>query len=509
MPAKKTVKKKRQAKPEVVVVATPDRHKPKRPRAKKPRSNGLFSTAGEVAGGVLASALGGPWMAPLGSAAGGALGSLLSHITGFGDYKINENSLMDGGLTPPQVINSMNDGGFIVRHREYIGEVTSHTAFDVSRYNINPGLETTFPWLSAIAPAFEQYRFRGLLFEFNSTSSDAVLSTATSSSLGTISMATEYDVLEPDFPDKRAMLNHEFSNSRKPSVCFIHPVECASNQTPVTKLYVRTEMEPLPADADLRLYDWGAFQIASEGQQADGGVLGELWATYEVEFYKSKYHGSSNFGKNNIEGFLIHQADGAYLTGAARLPAISNMHGVITGDTTYHVPRAVVGDVYFFMLQCASTSGTSAYPGVNLTNMTGFTVFINPPSTQTATYTDGTGASTTSWSGCTCARVTATNCSIGFSGGSSGADGIGTFWAIRLGQAFDQVSGTNKSTDKLVELFETLSQLINTKTEPTEDDKITVSQILGSIPKEDLINFAKNTSRQKQPEPVVVKKSWI
>lgn len=493
-PAKKPKAKARvpkRLKSEIVYV---EKAKPKQ-KKKANKGHGLLATAGEVGGAALASALGMPFLAPLGSAAGGALGSLVSQITGFGDYKVNENTLMDGGLTPPQVVNTMNDGGFVVRHREYLGEVYAAEAFTNTRYELNPGLETTFPWLSQVALAFEQYRFRGLLFEFNSTSSDAVLSTATSSSLGTVSMATEYDVLEPNFPDKRAMLNHEFSNSRKPSCSFIHPIECAPTQTPITKLYVRSEYEAVPANADLRLYDWGAFQIASEGQQAAGGVIGELWATYEVEFYKSKYHGAASFSKNNIEVFTINQVSSAYLTNPVRVDDLSNLTGTITSDTTYHVPHAVVGDIWFFLMQCISDSGTSGYPSVVPTNMQALARFWNPGPAQTATFTDGTGAATTSWCGASLMAVTDINCSIGFSGGSSGANGTGSFWAIRIGQNTNMLNALKDNVDNKVDQLLGLISQLTTKSEVTEEDRLSVSQILGTIPREDLVRLAKKNNK--------------
>jgi len=42
----------------------------------------------------------------------------------------------------------------------------------------------------------------------------------------------------------------------------------------------------LGANLDIHLYDLGNFQIATGGQQADGGVLGELWGTFEVALVK-------------------------------------------------------------------------------------------------------------------------------------------------------------------------------------------------------------------------------
>lgn len=124
------------------------------------------------------------------------------------------------------------------------------------------------------------------MYEFKSTSSDAILSSATSSALGSVSMATEYDVVDDAYANKREMLNSLFANSTKPSCNLIHPIECKRSQTPMNLQYIRTGN--YPANTDARLYDLGKFYIATEGMQADGGILGELWVTYEVEFFKQQ-----------------------------------------------------------------------------------------------------------------------------------------------------------------------------------------------------------------------------
>lgn len=241
---------------------------------------------GEMVGSGIGSFLGG---GP-GAMAGGALGKgahkLFKRLTGFGDYNVVQNSLMRGGMSPPEIVNSSNRGGVIVRHREYIGDINATVDFTVSAFPINPGLAVTFPWLSTMAGSFEQYRMRGAVFEFKSLSSDAVLSSATSSALGAVVMATDYNVLGPNFANKLQMENYEYANSSKPSCGFLHPIECKRSRTPVTELYVRTGA--VPSDADARLYDLGLFQIATVGMQAASGVAGELWISYEIELLKPR-----------------------------------------------------------------------------------------------------------------------------------------------------------------------------------------------------------------------------
>ncbi|AIF34804.1 capsid protein [Sewage-associated circular DNA virus-13] len=215
---------------------------------------------------------------------GGTIGAHLGHglqtvikaLTGFGDYEVESNSLMPGTLggDPPIIQNSRNNS-HVVHHREYIGDVYASTAFSIQTYPLNPGLLSSFPWVSQQADSYEQYKFRGAVFEFKSMSSDAVLSSAASSSLGTVIMSTQYNALEAPFSDKRTMENYEYANSAKPSCSMLHPIECKMSQTTVSELYVRTGVV---SQGDLRLFDLGNFSIAVQGKQNVGAnqVIGEL-----------------------------------------------------------------------------------------------------------------------------------------------------------------------------------------------------------------------------------------
>jgi len=211
-------------------------------------------------------------------------------VRGFGGYKIQQNSLQTGGLSPPQIVNSIHQGSVIVRHREFIGDITGNATFTNSQFPLNPGLFNSFPWLSQIAGAFEQYRWRGLIFEYKSTSVDSLITGQATPSMGSVIMATDYN--SPDgnqFIDKLTMENAEFSNSCRPSHNMIHPIECKNSLNPLTRLWIRNG--GISANQDLRLYDLGSFNIATVGFPTGGpfSSVGELWATYEIEFYKTKF----------------------------------------------------------------------------------------------------------------------------------------------------------------------------------------------------------------------------
>jgi len=242
--------------------------------------------------GDAARAAGGAVGGPLGSALGGLLSRGIYALTGFGDYQVKHNVLMETN-GPPTV---MNDGkSFVMRHREYIGDMYSAggsangvSPFAVQLFSINPGVSDTFPWLSDVASNFEQYSIEGIIYEYKSLYSDAVVTQ--NGSIGSIILATEYNASSLPFASKSQMENYQFAQSCKPSCSVLHPVECAKSQSPITELYVRTGA--LAANQDIKTYDFGNFQFASQGIPLGAAgapvALGELWVTYQVRLIKPK-----------------------------------------------------------------------------------------------------------------------------------------------------------------------------------------------------------------------------
>jgi hypothetical protein len=215
----------------------------------------------------------------IGSWLGKKAGGLFSSITGLGEYTVKHNTLVKPN-DPPIISNTTS--ATRIQHREYIQDISGSTAFTIQSFAVNPGIAGTFPWLSTVANAFEQYRMHGLLFEFKSTSADALNSTNTA--LGTVIQATEYNPLHPPFVAKRDMENYVYSTSGPPSCSALHPIECARDVSVMDEFFVRNV--PVP-DSDLRFSDMGNYQIATIGMQA-AAVIGELWVTYDIELIKPK-----------------------------------------------------------------------------------------------------------------------------------------------------------------------------------------------------------------------------
>jgi len=228
---------------------------------------------GQAVGGYLAPGVGGS----IGGALGAGAGALINRITGQGDYTVKSNTLIKASPVP-----SFGKGCIRMQHREMLTNVIGNTGFAIEAFDLNPGLSETFPWLSQIAQNFEMYKFHGMIFEYVSTSGDAL--TSTNTALGKVIMATDYNVLDANFENEQQMYTTEFSNSGKPAMNLIHAVECAPPENPLKLYYIRTGAPQ--TGSDQRFYDLGKFQIATSGMQANSVNVGELWVSYDVSLCK-------------------------------------------------------------------------------------------------------------------------------------------------------------------------------------------------------------------------------
>ena len=248
------------------------------------RQSGRFGARSLIGTGL--QKFGGMWGKKTGNFLG-KVGDVFSKVIGLGAYSVQSNTLVDEMITGKQVpVMQSTDDSVVIRHREYICDVNSSINFNNMKFEVNPGLATTFPWLSTIAQNFEQYKWRGLIFQFKSTSANALNSVNTA--LGSVTMASEYNVNAPSFINKQQVLNNMWTTNAKPSESFIHPIECAPSLNPQTMFYVRTVpgvSAVIPPVQDLRLYDLCNLQVVTDGSQAAANV-GELWASYEIELLK-------------------------------------------------------------------------------------------------------------------------------------------------------------------------------------------------------------------------------
>jgi hypothetical protein len=165
----------------------------------------------------------------------------------------------------------------------YTGNLVSGaSAFKINSFPIQPALYASFPWLSASAENYQEYKINGLVYEFKSNAFNI------SNSLpgtGTVILATQYNVYDPLFTDKFHMEQTQYTCTDKPVRDIMHPIECARNDTPTSILCTRAGAT---SQGDLRLYDWGNFSIATVGMGHQPANIGELWVTYDITLYKPK-----------------------------------------------------------------------------------------------------------------------------------------------------------------------------------------------------------------------------
>lgn len=325
-------------------------------KANKYVPKGTFATIGGLVGG------------PLGAYAGSKFASL----AGFGAYTVKNNSLMLGEGQSPAYMHQSNSNA-IIRHREYIQDIVSSpnvNQFQNQVFPINPGMVGTFPWLSALAQQYEQYRIRGMVFEYKSMYADAIASSAANSTLGYVIMGTNYNAVYPPFINKQQMDNTDYTTSAKPSVSFYHPIECDPASHPTTNLYVRSGAPP--SNADLRMYDFGNFQVATGGIASPSVTLGELWCSYEVELIKPISTTAHGLNVLSDHFQLLGLTAGSDVLGADATPVSgSSIGGKITNGNLYSFPPNITDGNYLVVCHWQGTAGPGmVLPTPTLTNCT-------------------------------------------------------------------------------------------------------------------------------------------
>lgn len=268
-----------------------NKNKVKRPKAKKPVKNELAQIT------TMLKNMNKPasQVTDLGRmllAGGNTVGSMFGFpkVFGSGAYALESNSLWNASQQVP-IMHSSNES-IRFRHREYIGDVAMNgNTFTSSQYSVNPGLFQTFPFLSSIASNFQEYSFKGLVFEFKTTSATSLVS-GTNTAMGSVMLAAQYRSDAPAFTSKAQLLNEMWSVDTVPSSDAILPIECAPGESPMSNQYVRTGNL---TSGDVKLYDLCTVTYATAGgQTGQTNVIGELWVSYDIELRKPQVSVISN-----------------------------------------------------------------------------------------------------------------------------------------------------------------------------------------------------------------------
>ncbi len=361
-----------------------------RPKKKKSsevtRLGGALRALGGLGGRALGSLVG---YGSEGASVGTSLGASLSRWLGSGDYTVSSNSIVQRVEASGSVPAMHKEGqSVIIRHKEFLGEIRGKQAFTVvAQFPINPGMYATFPWLSRIANAFQEYRIRGMVYHYVPTSGNAVSST--NAALGTVMVQTTYRSNDSVPTSKLEMLNEYWSSENKPSEAFCHPVECNPKENPFNIQYIRNGA--IPSNDSVLMYDLGLTTVAVSGQQADDTVLGDLWVTYEIELKKPIL--SSNVTDFTPGATLVVANSGGSITGSTLFNGNVTQSGNVNmtlGGNTLTFPRGAVGD-WTIRINVEAETTFSACNFSILPTITNCTLLnITPSSTVVRTVIGGT-----------------------------------------------------------------------------------------------------------------------
>ena len=254
-------------------------------------------------------------------------------------------------------------GGFRVRHREYLGDIVASSvagAFNIQQFAINPGLFSSFPWLCSISSQYDKWTPNGIVVCVNSLSSTY----SGTSSLGTIAIATDYDVLDPPYANKIEMENSQFATSGNTSQSLLHPIECKSSLR--TQATYKTRFGAISTTDNLRFYDHCNVYVATSGCTANQ-VVAELWISYDITFFYPQLGG----------GLLGRTIQAMYGSGAGcssgspfgtLTQTSTSTFNINTSGSTITFPANLTSGTFYVSLEWTGTSvsiaaGAPAYSG--------------------------------------------------------------------------------------------------------------------------------------------------
>ena len=287
-------------------------------------------------------------------------------MRGWGDYThdgpLSGNQIIDSEA--PMNIATVNDdmtGDVSFAHQEFIGNVfvsassnNGASPFQLTKYEINPGLARVFPFLSDIARNFTMYELEGCVFQYKPTSGE---SANASNMLGKIILATHYDSDARDFRSAMEMENYSYANCTKPSLGAVHGVETDPKHRHGKMLYIRSSAEELQRK-DAIFCDVGNFYIGTEGVTCPVAntdyPIGELWVSYRVRLSRPRIYGLAETAATTIITWTGGDLNAQF--GTTRTVVIDTIGVSLANDGTITFPAGTYGGFYVdYNVQLAST----------------------------------------------------------------------------------------------------------------------------------------------------------
>jgi len=314
--------------------------------------------------------------------AGWDMGAQASKLIGWGAYRktparrlrgrgayladaptVSAGEIMYKGNVPS--MHSAGENGVRITHKEIIGIINSTTSFNVSAYEINPGINTSFPWVSGIAKNFQQYDINGLCFTFKPTCSDAI-SSATISAMGSITMSNDQNVYGSAPTSTISMLQSQFAVSGKPSTEILMPIEEDKRNGGKMTNHLLIRTGAVPTGATRQFYDDCVVYIATDGNGVAGTQLGQLFVSYDITFYNpvQLQAGSNTLSAKCQIGFVSSPNP----LGGSKVdftPMFDNIGLTWSDSSTLNIS---IGNEGYFLIELIyfTASGASTAPAINV-----------------------------------------------------------------------------------------------------------------------------------------------
>lgn len=276
-----------------------------------------------------------------------------------------------------------SNGSTTITRRECIGFLNQSTSWTLtslapSGFVVNPGVVTTFPWLSQVAQNYEQYAFRYLRFFFKSTCSDSTTAT-TNNNLGVVIFQMTYDIYDAPPTSRLEQLNYYGTTRAKPSENLALDVNVRSTVTSL--FFVRGVGEAISGDQ--RLYDIGTLYVATDGAQ-NSNQCGELWVDYSVNLYKPKLADALGVTIPTTKASFTGSSNTAWF-GTAQTYAVNGLNASVDagGDNVTVPPQP--NRRFLFIYTTKFDAVAFSHPAFTFTNCTAGENYFAPGSGSTTT----------------------------------------------------------------------------------------------------------------------------
>nr|UJQ92939.1 MAG: putative capsid protein [Narnaviridae sp.] len=160
-----------------------------------------------------------------------------------------------------------------IKNSEFISTIVGSTTFNATqKFVINPGLVSTFPWLSVLAAEWQQYRIHKLCFRY-------VTRTSTSS-VGSVILSPDYNAVDQAPSSEQVASN---TQDAVEDVCW-RSITCHLDVQAMFPFGPRKQIRVGNISGDYTTYDAGRLFVCVTGQ-GSAAEIGKLWVDYDVELF--------------------------------------------------------------------------------------------------------------------------------------------------------------------------------------------------------------------------------